>query len=225
MCTSMAFWLPSGCVIPVEPTNVPGLMSATVDFTHATNSGLSVTVNLASAPSRFLTTKIGPSTRSIVPRMRMVSCADAGATAQIMARLAAPSARRVRVCMVSSLSTITGSRPITPIKALCSRFRCLKEWPFPSGYDFRIGSRSYGDGGKGLAPLSLCETDGGAPMTQVDDLSRSLITFEQNSTMVVVLEMSQSSWLAAGGVPGIERRPLQKLDPDPMALLRLVECW
>src|SRR5260370_21747772 len=85
------------------------------------------------------------------------------------------------------------------------------------------GSRSYGDGGKGLAPLSLCETDGGAPMTQVDDLSRSLITFEQNSTMVVVLEMSQSSWLAAGVVPGIERRPLKKLDPDPMALLRLVE--
>src|SRR5258708_7182032 len=87
------------------------------------------------------------------------------------------------------------------------------------------GSRSYGDGGKGLAPLSLCETDGGAPMTQVDDLSRSLITFEQNSTMVVVLEMSQSSWLAAGVVPGIERRPLKKLDPDPMALLRLVEGW
>ena len=62
-------------------------------------------------------------------------------------------------------------------------------------------------------------------MTQVDDLSRSLITFEQNSTMVVVLEMSQSSWLAAGVVPGIERRPLKKLDPDPMALLRLVEGW
>jgi len=32
---------------------------------------------------------------------------------------------------------------------------------------FRNGSRSYGDGGKGLAPLSLCEIDGGAPMTQV----------------------------------------------------------
>src|SRR6267378_1527420 len=95
-----------------------------------------------------------------------------------------------------------------------------------SGYaHVRNGSRSYGDGGKGLAPLSLCETDGGAPMTQVDDLSRSLITFEQNSTMVVVLEMSQSSWLAAGVVPGIERRPLKKLDPDPMALLRLVEGW
>jgi hypothetical protein len=62
-------------------------------------------------------------------------------------------------------------------------------------------------------------------MTQVDDLSRSLIAFEQNSTMVVVLEMSQSSWLAAGVVPGIERRPLKKLDPDPTALLRLVEVW
>jgi hypothetical protein len=62
-------------------------------------------------------------------------------------------------------------------------------------------------------------------MTQVDDLSRSLIAFEQNSTMVVVLEMSQSSWLAAGLVPGIERRPLKKLDPDPTALLRLVEGW
>src|ERR1700692_2934305 len=56
------------------------------------------------------------------------------------------------------------------------------------------------------------KTDGGTPMTQVDDLSRSLIAFEQNSTMVVVLEMSQSSWLAAGVVPGIERRPLKKLD-------------
>ena len=62
-------------------------------------------------------------------------------------------------------------------------------------------------------------------MTQVDDLSCSLIAFEQNSTMVVVLEMSQSSWLAAGVVPGIERRPLKKLDPDPTALLRLVEGW
>ena len=62
-------------------------------------------------------------------------------------------------------------------------------------------------------------------MTQVDDLSRSLITFEQNSTMVIVLEMSQSSWLAAGVVPGIERRPLKKLDPNPTALLRLVEGW
>ena len=34
-------------------------------------------------------------------------------------------------------------------------------------------------------------------MAQVNDLSRSLVSFEQSSTLVVVLEMSQSSWLAA----------------------------
>jgi hypothetical protein len=32
--------------------------------------------------------------------------------------------------------------------------------------------------------------------------------------LVIVVELSQSSWLAAGVVPGIERRPLKKLDPD-----------
>ena len=62
-------------------------------------------------------------------------------------------------------------------------------------------------------------------MIQVDDLSRSLIAFEQISTLVIVVELSQSSWLAAGVIPGIERRPLKKLDPDPTALLHLVEGW
>jgi transposase len=62
-------------------------------------------------------------------------------------------------------------------------------------------------------------------MTQIDDLSRSLAAFEQSSTLVVVLEMSQSSWLAAGVVPGVARRPLKKLDPDPAVLLHLVERW
>jgi transposase len=56
-------------------------------------------------------------------------------------------------------------------------------------------------------------------MTQVDDLSRSLDCFEQDGTLVAVLEMSQSSWLAAAVVPGINRRPLKKLEPDPVALL------
>ena len=62
-------------------------------------------------------------------------------------------------------------------------------------------------------------------MAQVDDLSRSLTAFEQSDTLVAVLEMSQSSWLAAGVVPGVERRPLKKLDPDPAALQRLLERW
>jgi transposase len=62
-------------------------------------------------------------------------------------------------------------------------------------------------------------------MAQVNDLSRSLVSFEQSGTLVVVLEMSQSSWLAAGVVPGVERRPLKKISPDPAALLHLVERW
>src|SRR5215470_3850890 len=62
-------------------------------------------------------------------------------------------------------------------------------------------------------------------MIQVDDLSRSLVAFEQFSTLVIVVELRQSSWLAAGVVPGIVRRPLKKLDPDPTALLHVVEGW
>jgi transposase len=62
-------------------------------------------------------------------------------------------------------------------------------------------------------------------MTQVDDLSRSLVAFEQDSTIVVVVEMSQSSWLVSGLVPGILRQPLKKLEPRAEDLLRLVEGW
>ncbi|MBN8816031.1 MAG: transposase [Sphingomonas sp.] len=62
-------------------------------------------------------------------------------------------------------------------------------------------------------------------MTKVNDLSRSLVSFEQNSSVTVVVEMSASSWLVAGQVPRLDRQPLKKLEPDPAALLRLVERW
>jgi transposase len=42
---------------------------------------------------------------------------------------------------------------------------------------------------------------------------------------MTVIEMSNSSWLVAGMVPGIERHPMKKLDPDPVALLNLVGRW
>jgi hypothetical protein len=35
-------------------------------------------------------------------------------------------------------------------------------------------------------------------MPQPNDLSRSLIALDQNSTIIAVIEMSQSSWLVAG---------------------------
>jgi hypothetical protein len=58
-----------------------------------------------------------------------------------------------------------------------------------------FGFRNYGDRDKGPAPLSLCESRWRYPMIQVDDLSCSLIAFEQISTLVIVVELSQSSWL------------------------------
>ena len=62
-------------------------------------------------------------------------------------------------------------------------------------------------------------------MSKPNDLSRSLIAFEQNNTLIAAIEMSLSSWLVAGIVPGIERHPLKKLDTDENALLKLLHRW
>src|SRR5260221_7371541 len=62
-------------------------------------------------------------------------------------------------------------------------------------------------------------------MSKPDDLSRSFASFEQSSTLVAVIEMSLSTWLVAGIVPGLERRPLKKLGVDEGALLRLLQHW
>src|SRR6266568_394629 len=59
------------------------------------------------------------------------------------------------------------------------------------------------------------------PMPELNDLSRSLITLEQDATLIAVIEMGQSSWLVAGIVPGVERQPLKKLAVDESALLSL----
>jgi transposase len=63
------------------------------------------------------------------------------------------------------------------------------------------------------------------PMSQPNDLSRSLTSLEQDSTIIAVIEMSQSSWLVAGIVPGIERHPLKKLEPSGEELVRLLMRW
>lgn len=62
-------------------------------------------------------------------------------------------------------------------------------------------------------------------MPRVNDLSCSLVALEQDTTLIVVVEMSQSSWLVGGIVPGLERRPLKKLEPDAPGLLALIERW
>ncbi len=62
-------------------------------------------------------------------------------------------------------------------------------------------------------------------MSQPNDLSRSLSPFVQGNTLVAVIELSLTSWLVAGVVPGVERQPLKKLAPDEKELLRLLQRW
>ena len=61
-------------------------------------------------------------------------------------------------------------------------------------------------------------------MPQPNDLSRSGVPFEQDRTLVAVIEMSQSSWLVAGMIPGMNRHPLKKLAADQEALLELLQA-
>ena len=62
-------------------------------------------------------------------------------------------------------------------------------------------------------------------MQKLNDLSRSLIPLEPDGTLIAVIEMSLSSWLVAGIVPGVERQPLKKLAVDESALLKLLHGW
>ncbi len=62
-------------------------------------------------------------------------------------------------------------------------------------------------------------------MQKLNDLSRCLTTLEPDGTLIAVIEMSQSSWLVAGIVPGVERQPLKKLKVDESTLLNLLHRW
>jgi len=62
-------------------------------------------------------------------------------------------------------------------------------------------------------------------MQKLNDLSRCLTPLEPDGTLIAVIEMSQSSWLVAGIVPGIERQPLKKLKVDESTLLNLLHRW
>ena len=62
-------------------------------------------------------------------------------------------------------------------------------------------------------------------MQTLNDLSQSRIVLKQDSTLIAVIEMSLSSWLVAGLVPGVERQPLKKLAVDESVLLKLLHRW
>jgi len=48
---------------------------------------------------------------------------------------------------------------------------------------------------------------------------------DQDSTLIAVVEMSQSTWLVGGVLPGIERQPRKKLEPSPERLLGVLHRW
>src|SRR6201997_1307963 len=85
--------------------------------------------------------------------------------------------------------------------------------------------RCYGAGGEKMAISSLYINRWSAAMPQPNDLSRSLVALDQDSTIITVVELSQSSWLVGGVLPGIERQPRKKLEPSPERLLALLHRW
>src|SRR5262249_5564214 len=90
---------------------------------------------------------------------------------------------------------------------------------------FPPAKRCYGAGDKEMAPSSLRIKLMERLMPQPNDLSRSLAALDHDSTIIAVVEMSQSSWLVGGMLPGIERQPRKKLEPSPERLLALRQSW
>src|SRR6202047_1951973 len=92
----------------------------------------------------------------------------------------------------------------------------------PAHRPFRDAMGRSGKNGTSSAPVTNQRS---AAMANQNDLSRSLVAFEQDNTIIAVIEMSLNSWLVAGIVPGIERHPLKKLSCDEQMLLQLLYRW
>src|SRR5262249_10522002 len=86
------------------------------------------------------------------------------------------------------------------------------------------GERCYGAGGEDGNFVAYINR-WSAAMPQPNDLSRSLVPLDQDRTIIAVVELSQSSWLVGGVLPGIERQPRKKLEPSPERLLALLHRW
>ena len=80
--------------------------------------------------------------------------------------------------------------------------------------------------GKAIASIVADVNRWSAPMPNAERPEPSLVSvLKQDSTLIAVIEMSLSSWLVAGIVPGVERQPLKKLAVDESALLKLLNRW
>jgi hypothetical protein len=90
------------------------------------------------------------------------------------------------------------------------------------------GSLRADDMGRAVRAVALSAVKGhqwSAPVSQAFDASKSLTALEQDRTIIAVIELSQSKWLAAAVVPGVKRQPLKKLDADAESLFKLLHRW
>jgi transposase len=71
----------------------------------------------------------------------------------------------------------------------------------------------------------MSRDDHRTPLARYRAMRARLTALEQDSTLITLIEMSQSKWLVAAIVPGLERQPLKKLDADAEALLKLLHRW
>src|SRR5262245_19946987 len=80
---------------------------------------------------------------------------------------------------------------------------------------------------RGVWHLRRCSlaTDGAPPCRNSLTRASPSPPLEQDSTIIAAIEMSQSKWLVASIVPGVERQPLKKLNADGEALLNLLHRW
>jgi transposase len=57
------------------------------------------------------------------------------------------------------------------------------------------------------------------------DAIRPATALEQESTIVAVVEMSETNWLVAALVPGVERQLIKRIDAHDKTLLKLLHRW
>src|SRR5436190_18608223 len=109
---------------------------------------------------------------------------------------------------------------------LCCAGPCLPAFipPLPGGARQPPPGKMLWGGGEEIASIVADVNRWSAPMQTPNDLSQSRIVLKQDSTLIAVIEMSLSSWLVAGIVPGVERQPLKKLAVDESAWLKGRDC-
>jgi transposase len=56
-------------------------------------------------------------------------------------------------------------------------------------------------------------------------VTKPAIALNHDGTIIAVVELSRTTWVVAGRVPGLERRPLKKTTDRADGLRRILENW